>query len=188
MRDEDYQAEQIAAYGQAGQPAIAARMRPHLRMTQIGNGAAVLAIVAAVAALVRFPDFTGAATGRGWAVLALVSSVLLLAICTFQHLAWVRAMAVWAGRRRENLDSMMRISWVLHAVSYAVVIIGLWACIAGSGFIGWTATSAVLLALAMVFMLGAQVLAGVQYLRPAGPPGTVPAHMRRLIRRVNASR
>ncbi len=33
MRDEGYSSEQIAAYGATAQPAIAARMTPHLRMT-----------------------------------------------------------------------------------------------------------------------------------------------------------
>lgn len=188
MRDEEYEPDQIAAYGQAGQPAVAARMRPHLRMTQVGNAVAVLAVVSAIVAVATFPDFSGVDTGQGWAVLALVTSVLMLLICTFQHLAWLRAMAVWSGRRQENLDAVMRVSTILHALSYVVVIAGLWGCIAGSGRIGWTATSAVLLALTIVFMLAAQVLAAVQYLRYAGPPGTVPAHMRNLIRRVNASR
>ena len=32
----------------------------------------------------------------------------------------------------------------------------------------------------LLFVLAAQVLAGVQFLRPSGPPGTLPAHIRRL--------
>ena len=36
MGDEGYSSEQIAAYGATAQPAIAARMTPHLRMTFIG--------------------------------------------------------------------------------------------------------------------------------------------------------
>ena len=47
-------------------------------------------------------------------------------------------------------------------------------------------TPPALLALALLFVLAAQVLAGVQYLRASGPPGTLPAHMRRLIERSRA--
>jgi len=36
------------------------------------------------------------------------------------------------------------------------------------------------LAVTLIFVLAAQVLAGVQFLRASGPPGTIPAHIRRL--------
>jgi hypothetical protein len=39
------------------------------------------------------------------------------------------------------------------------------------------------LAVTLLFVFAAQVLAGVQFLRPSGPPGTLPAHIRRLSRR-----
>jgi hypothetical protein len=52
---------------------------------------------------------------------------------------------------------------------------------AASAAAGWSAASAGLLAVAFILVLAAQVLAGVQFLRPSGPPGTLPAHMRRLI-------
>ena len=51
---------------------------------------------------------------------------------------------------------------------------------------GWLSVdvAALLVApLGVVILIAAQVLAGVQYLRPSGPPGTLPAHMRRLIDR-----
>jgi hypothetical protein len=32
----------------------------------------------------------------------------------------------------------------------------------------------------LLLVIAAQVLAGVQFLRPSGPPGTLPAHIRRL--------
>ncbi len=54
---------------------------------------------------------------------------------------------------------------------------------AGSAEAGWTAAAATLLALTLLMILAAQVLGGVQFLRPSGPPGTLPAHMRRLIQR-----
>ncbi|MBA3529502.1 MAG: hypothetical protein H0T91_09385 [Propionibacteriaceae bacterium] len=183
MLDEEYEPKQIAHYGARAQPALVARMRPQLRMTQLGNLVAVLAIATSVGAIYTFPDFTGSRSGSGWAVAALVSSIVLLLICTFQHVAWLRAMAEWKGERDIDLRPLTRVSWVVHLASYAVVLIGLWACIAGSVAAGMSATAAGLLGLTLVFMLAAQILAGVQYLRVSGPPGTIPAHMRRLARR-----
>jgi hypothetical protein len=52
----------------------------------------------------------------------------------------------------------------------------------GSAAAGWSSASAVLLAVTLLFVLAAQVLTGVQFLRPSGPPGTLPAHIRRLSR------
>ena len=57
---------------------------------------------------------------------------------------------------------------------------------AGSAVAGWTATAATLMAVALVLLLAGQILGGVQYVRPEGPPGTVPAHMRRLLARERA--
>ena len=77
MRDEEYQADQVAAYGASGQPAVAARMAPHLRMTRVGAVAAAASVLAAVGALVTFPRFTTAtASGIGWGVFLLVRALL----------------------------------------------------------------------------------------------------------------
>ena len=67
-------------------------------------------------------------------------------------------------------------------------MVGLLACMAASADAGWTATAAILLAMTLVLLLAAQVLAGVQYLRPSGPPGTVPTHMRRMMERQSRRR
>ena len=184
--DQGYSAEQIAAYGASEQPAIAARMAPHLRMTYIGTGCAVLAVVGAAAALISYPSFDG--SGVGWAVTALVAAVAMLAVCVIQVVVWRRAMASWRGIRPEDLHAEARLSWVAHASSYLAAVVGLLACMAASADAGWTATAAILLALTLVLLLAAQVLAGVQYLRPSGPPGTVPTHMRRMMERQNRRR
>ena len=68
-------------------------------------------------------------------------------------------------------------------MSYAAALLGLLACMAASAEAGWTAAAAQLLALTLLLILAAQVLAGVQFLRPSGPPGTLPAHMRRIVAR-----
>jgi hypothetical protein len=187
MRDEEYQADQVAAYGAREQPAVAARMTPHLRMTQVGTALAGLSVVAVVAALLTFPRFTTAsASGIGWGVLLLVACVLMLGICGVQLAAWRQAMAWWGGRRDVGPARLATVSWWLHVASYVVALTALWAAMAGSAAAGWSATAAGLLAAALVLLLAAQILAGVQYVRPSGPPGTVPAHLRRLLARERA--
>ncbi len=183
MRDEEYSSKQIAAYGATAQPAIAARMTPHLRMTLIGSVCAALAVAASLMAVLTVPRFNDRNTGPTWAVVALIMAVLMLAICISQVLVWRRAMASWRGVRIQDLRGEARLSWIVHLISYAVVLVGMWACIAGAADIGWSATAGLLLTATMLLLIAGQVLAGVQYLRPSGPPGTIPAHMRRLVRR-----
>src|SRR5829696_7972157 len=131
MADEEYSTEQIAAYGATAQPAIAARMTPHLRMTLIGAACAGLAVLTSLAALLTFPMFSDRDTGAGWAVVALVSAVLMLVVCGIQVAVWRRAMASWRGVRMQDLQGERRLSWITHLVSYAVVLAGMWACLAG---------------------------------------------------------
>jgi hypothetical protein len=180
--DEDL-SRQVGAYGATAQPAIAARMAPQLRLTQIGTACGVVAVIAAAAAIVVFPRFAGAGPGLGWAVGALVSAALMLVICVIQVAVWRRAMASWLGTRVQDLQGERQLSWIAHLTSYAVALAALFACMGGSAAAGWSSASAVLLAITLVFVLAAQVLAGVQFLRPSGPPGTLPAHIRRLSRR-----
>ena len=171
---------QIAAYGATAQPAIAARMAPHLRLTEVGAVCAVLAVVAAAIAVVLFPSFAGAGAGRSWAIGALVSAGLMLGICAIQVAVWRRAMASWSGQRAHDLHAEARLSWIVHLLSYGVALVALITCMEGSAGAGWITTSAVLLTGTLFLVLAAQVLAGVQFLRPSGPPGTLPAHIRRL--------
>ncbi|HEX8508725.1 MAG TPA: hypothetical protein VF635_04420 [Propionibacteriaceae bacterium] len=180
MLDEAYQPHQIPDYGLKAQPALVARMTPQLRLTQGGVVAGLLAVGLSAGALYVFPRFTDDATGRNWALVALVSSIAMLALCGYQLFAWTRAMAEWRGERDFDLTRFARASWVVHLVSYGVVLVALWACIAASVAAGSTDAAAVLLAFALLGVVLAQVLAGVQYLRISGPSGTIPAHLRRL--------
>ena len=182
MSDDQDPSRQVAAYGAAAQPAIAARMAPHLRLTEIGAVCAVVAVVAAAVAVVVFPSFAGAGPGLAWAVGALVSAALMLAICVIQVVVWRRAMASWLGKRVQDLHAEKRLSWIAHLVSYAVTLAALFTTMAGSAAAGWTSAAAVLLAVTLLFVLAAQVIAGVQFLRTSGPPGTLPEHIRRLNR------
>ena len=183
LADEGYRRTEIAEYGATEQPAVAARMAPHLRMIRAGAVCALVAVIFAVLAVVRFPAFDSESTGLGWAVAALVGSVAVLAGCVIQVATWQRAIASWRGERVQDLHAEARLSWVAHVLSYPAVLVVLFGTMSGSARAGWSATAAVLLALTLLFVLAAQVLAGVQYLRPSGPPGTIPAHMRRLIER-----
>jgi hypothetical protein len=180
MGEDENPSRLIAAYGATAQPAIAARMAPHLRLTQIGAACAAVAVVAAAAAVVLFPSFAGAGPGRGWAIGALISAGLMLVVCVIQVAVWQRAMASWSGRRLHDLHGEARLSWIVHLVSYAIALAALFTCMEGSDAAGWVTASAGLLAITLFFVLVAQVLAGVQFLRPSGPPGTLPAHIRRL--------
>jgi hypothetical protein len=183
MSQDEGLSRQVAAYGATAQPAIAARMAPQLRLTQIGTACGVVAVIAGTAAVVVFPRFAGAGPGLGWAVGALVSAALMLVICVIQVAVWRRAMASWLGKRVQDLQGEKQLSWIAHLTSYAVALAALFTCMGGSAAAGWSSASAVLLAITLLFVLAAQVLAGVQFLRPSGPPGTLPAHIRRLSRR-----
>jgi hypothetical protein len=186
VQNAEYPADLIPEYGATEQPAIAARMAPHLRMTYAGAVCAAGSVVLAVAALAVFPFFTDDRAGLGWAIAALVAAVLMLAICLIQVAVWRRAMASWRGQRLQDLHAEARLSWFAHLASYLVALLGLLACMAASAEAGWRATAAVLLAVTLLLILAAQVLAGVQFLRPSGPPGTLPAHMRRIVARSQA--
>ncbi len=187
MRDEEYQADQIAAYGVSEQPAVAARMSPHLRLTQVGTGAAAASVLAVVGALVTFPRFTTAsASGVGWAVLMLVCCVAMTAVCVLQLLSWRQAMAWWRAERDTAPTTLAPFSWWAHVLSYLLALGALFAAMAGSAAAGWSATAAALLGLALLLVLAGQILGAVQYVRPDGPPGTVPAHMRALLVRERA--
>lgn len=185
--DQGYSAAEIGAYGDQQQPAIAARMAPQLRMVQIGGVAAVAGVGCAVGAVARFPAFEVGDGGGAWAVVALVGAVAMLAIAAIQLLTWQRALASWRGQRPQDLNGERRLSWIAHLVSYLVVLVVLLATMGGSAYATWQATAATFLALTLLFVVTAQVLAGVQFLRPSGPPGTLPAHMRRLMARAQAN-
>ena len=184
MHEGQYEASDRAAYGATEQPAIAARMAPHLRLIWAGTGAAGLAVAAAAGALTVFPTFSGADSGWSAAVVALVASVAMLAVAVIQVAVWRRAMASWRGQRIQDLNGERVLSSIAHAASYVVVLIALLAIMVSSNYAGWNSGAAVLLALCLLLVLVAQVLAGVQYLRPSGPPGTLPAHLRRLSARL----
>lgn len=184
MLDEQYTREQIADYGTFAQPAIAARMRGAQRMARIGDAAATLAAVLSVLALINYPHFTGE-SAYGWAVTAVVTNLVMMAIVAFQHLAWSKAMAEFTGVRDINLDRWAMVSWIVHLVSYPVLALGIWSHPVAIMDVSWLGSSAWLLLGAWICFLLAHGLGAVQYVRTSGPPGTLPTHFRRLIERAN---
>jgi hypothetical protein len=178
MRDEQYAPEDLPSYGAHEQPAILSRTTRHLRTTRLGIAVAAVGLACAVGALLTYPDIDGVFSGRGWVVALVWCSVAMLVLCVWQHLSWRRASAVWHGIRDNDLGAMVAVSWILHLVSYAVVLIALVVSVIALFEVGWYATTAIFVVGALLATLGGQVLAGVQYVRAEGPPGTMPAHLR----------
>lgn len=182
MRDQAYRRDQIPTYGAGpAQLALAERSATLLRMSRIGNALAAVAVLTGLAAVLTYPDLYGDFVGRGFAITAFVSSVLLLAICTFQHLSWLRATAVWQGRGDADLASLSRRSFAANVASYVIVVIALGASIVAIVIASFLATASILLLISLLLLLAAQILAGVQYVRVSGPPGALPAHMHKAI-------
>lgn len=151
-----------------------------VRLAVAGSAAAVLGVLAAVIGLVDFASLAGPGIRRGWEVVLLVSAVVMLLICLAQLLSWRRA-HVWSrdGRATE-LAAVARRSWLLHLASYVVVLSALLSGLGASADAVWTTSSAAWFTASMVLVIAGQVLGAVQYVRLEGPPGTVPAHLRRL--------
>ncbi len=182
MLDEEYHPQQIADYGTFAQPAIAARMKPAMRKAQLGDLFSVVSVLATIAGLVLYPIFAGS-DGRSWTVAALIVSIVMLAVTTFQHIAWRRAMVEFTGTKDIDLESWRKVSWVVHLVSYVVVVAGIWTYLAALVQSSPDATAYWLLVLGLLTLVVAQILGGIQYVRVSGPPGTVPNHIRQLIHR-----
>ncbi len=90
-------------------------------------------------------------------------------------------MAVWKGHGTADLEQLGKRSFVAQIVSYVVVAAAVAASVTSIVIASWLATSSVLAMIALFFMIAAQVLAGVQYVRASGPPGALPAHMHKAI-------
>ncbi|GAA3717845.1 hypothetical protein GCM10022204_42220 [Microlunatus aurantiacus] len=173
MRDEQYAAQDLPSYGAHEQPALVSRTHGQLRKTLLGTVVAALGVASSVAGLVSYPDLDGVFQGRGWAQALVAVSAAMLVLCLWQHLSWRRAIAVWHGERNSDLAAVVAVSWILQLVSYAISVLALVVCAIALIEVGRFATTAVFLVLSLLAVLAAQILAGVQYVRAEGPPGTV---------------
>ena len=132
--------------------------------------------------------YTGAAdsTAVPWIVTLLAAAAAMGLLCVVQVRLWNLAWRRWV--EAIPTDRVERGSWVLHVVSYAVVLVGIFAGVAASHDVGFAGTVSTFATLALVPLIAAQVLGAVQHVRRDGPPGTVPTHVRRLSARIERAR
>ena len=153
----------------AVEPGQAERNR---RATLIGL---VLAVGSVIAALVA-PLFSAAGYSFSWPWLAIAATVAMTAIVGLQFRLWGRV-----RRGGDGVWSWRTASWAAHLLSYLVALLGLFALLVSMNTDGPVWFGFWLWLLAALGLLAAQASGAVQYLREAGPPGTLPAHLRRLL-------
>ncbi|MGA4506294.1 hypothetical protein ACQB6R_12150 [Propionibacteriaceae bacterium G1746] len=158
------------------QPAIAARARRHAQMIKVGVVFALVGAAAMVGSSVtrlRLTDVAPVLPAAGNAAAVVAALVALL-----QNMLWRRAVREWEG-----IEPAHAHAW------YSLSANGRWLAIIAAGITAWSAQQTMIETtraeaawwLAFVGALAALAgvaLAGVQRLRPDGPPG-VPAHIRR---------
>lgn len=183
MPEQAYAVTESGTYGVRAQPAVVARMRPHLVLTRVGLAAAVVALVLGAVAGRLFAPLTH--VERWWSPLLVGGSVVLVAVCALQAWVWGQAMAEWSGRRDVNLARFLMPSYAAHWLSYAALACALFGALRMMGDAGSGSPAFWLALVAAVAGLVAQLTSAVEYLRLDGPPGTLPAHFRRLVRSQN---
>ncbi len=166
--------------------AVAERMAPQVRLIRVGVVSALLAVVCAVIALVGFPADAG--RDLGFAIGALVAAVVLSGCCLAQLLIWRRAFGAWRADRVFGADAAVRASWLVHVVSYPVLLAALYLFIEASLLGGMVDAPGYALGVGILLLLIAQTTAAVQYLRVDGGPGTIPNHLRALAAHIRAQR
>lgn len=165
---------------------LVARAQRNAMLVALGSILATLAIILALLALTAASRGVTTTTAVPWIITLLVCAAAMGALCVVQQRLWLRAWNVW--RADPSARVAERFSWVVHVVSYPVVVVGIFAGIAASHDVGFAGTVANWSTLALVPLIGAQVLGAVQHVRRDGPSGTVPTHVRRLAARIERSR
>lgn len=164
---------------------LLARGQRNAMLVAVGSVLATLAIILALLALNAAGTGVATTTAVPWIITLLVCAALTGGLCVVQQRLWLRAWNAW---RADVPAHGARVSWVVHLVSYPVVVLGIFAGIAASQAVGFAGTVANCSTLALVPLIGAQVVGAVRYVSTDGPPGTVPAHVRRLAARIERSR
>ena len=155
-------------------------------LVAVGSILATLAIILALLALTAASRGVTTTTALPWIITLLVCAALVGGLCVVQQRLWLRAWNLW----RVDPSAMVaeRFSWVVHVLSYPVVLVGIFAGIKASHDVGFLGAVANWATLALVPLIGAQVLGAVQYVRKDGPSGTIPTHLRHLAARIERSR
>ena len=165
---------------------LVAGAQRHAMLVAVGSVLATLAIILALLALTAAGRGVTATSAMPWIITLLVCAGLIGTCCVVQQRLWLRAWNVWRVDPSARVGE--RFSWVVHLVSYPVVVVGIFAGIAASQEVGFSGAVANWSTLALVPLIGAQVVGPVQYVRRDGPPGTIPTHVRRLAARIERSR
>jgi hypothetical protein len=156
-------------------------------LVAVGSVLATLSIILALLALTAASGGVTTTTAVRWIIALLVCGGLLGVVCVVQQRLWLRAWNLWRADPTAPAPAE-RLSWILHVVSYPVVVAGIFAGIAASHDVGFAGSVANWSTLALLPLIGAQVLGAVQHVRREGPSGTIPTHVRRLAARVERSR
>lgn len=174
------------AGGTSDSQVLVAGAQRNAMLVAVGSILATLAIILALLALTAASRGVTTTTAVPWIIALLVCAGITGGLCVVQQRLWLRAWNVW--RVDPSARVAERFSWVVHAVSYPVVVVGIFAGIAASREVGFAGAVANWSTLALVPLIGAQVVGAVQNLRKEGPSGTIPTHVRRLAARIERSR
>ncbi|GAB2589639.1 hypothetical protein GCM10009593_31190 [Microlunatus antarcticus] len=155
-------------------------------LVAVGSVLATASVILALLALNATTSGVTSTTAVPWIIALLVCGALIGVCCVVQQRLWLRAWNVWRVDPSASVGE--RFSWVVHVVSYPVVVAGIFAGIAASHDVGFAGAVANWSTLALVPLIGAQVVGAVQHVRKDGPPGTIPTHVRRLAARIERSR
>lgn len=160
-------------------------VRRQLLITVIGTVIAAAGLLMAVLGLVAYPWHSGDAAS--YAITATVGAGLLTLCCLVNLVGWLVARG--SGVDRVAGPSVLRrVSLGAHVLSYVAVLVGMFGALSASALAGWDSPSGVYFGICFLVIIFGQILAGTQYLRTAGPPGTVPNHLRRLNEYVKSQR
>jgi hypothetical protein len=170
----------------SGDDVLVARAQRSAMLVAVGSILSTLAIIFALLALTAASRGATSTTAVPWIITLLVCAGALGGLCVVQQRLWLRAWNVW--RVDASASVAERFSWVVHLVSYPVVVVGIFAGIKASHDVGFAGTVANWATLALVPLIGAQVLGAVQHVRRDGPSGTIPTHLRRLAASIERSR
>lgn len=167
--------------GSQPRPLVAERTKGLLQLIRAGvvcGAISAICFVAASLTLVRYYS-----TSRLWPVVANGSSAVLLLLALVQWRIWERALAEWAGVLDVNLVAWL---WPSAAAFWLSLVLGVLVPFAGLQVMGESTPLAPAYWLALVGSLtaiAAAALAGMHRFDPQGPPGSVPAVIRRNLRR-----
>jgi hypothetical protein len=155
-------------------------------LVAVGSILATASVILTLLALNATAGGVTSTTAVPWIIAQLVCAAVIGILCVVQQRLWLRTWNVWRVNPAASVAE--RFSWVVHVVSYPVVVAGIFAGIAASHDVGFAGAVANWSTLALVPLIGAQVLGAVRYVRRDGPPGTIPTHIRDLAARIERSR